>query len=499
MRLFLAGLLLAGSTIWAAELATQVSQVLESSAAAQAAFWGVQVVDLSSGKILVSQNANRLFVPASNTKLFTTALALIRLGPDHRFLTTVLAPQAPDSAGIVTSLRLVGGGDPNLSARVIPYHPDPNIPAIPAGNPLEAIEDLAGQIFQHGVRRVDGDVIGDDTAYIWEPYPEGWAVDDGIWDYGAPVSALSINDNTVALRLLPGERVGDLARLKVIPALEFYAIDNRVHTIAGKERKILVDRVPAEPQVRLWGQIPLKDAGEVQFLGIAEPAVYAARALADALARRGVAVTGRAVACHLYPNQVADLKVGPAPQPTPGVELARRVSAPLFEDLRITDKISQNLHAEMALRAVGRVTRHIGSREAGLEEMKAFLAGLGVEETGYVMHDGSGLTRLNLVSPAAVVGLLRYMYASPRRDYWVSFLPVGGVDGTLHTRFGEIGATRGRILAKTGSLSHVSALSGYAERKDGKILAFSILVNNYQAPTSEVRALIDKICMLMLD
>jgi D-alanyl-D-alanine carboxypeptidase/D-alanyl-D-alanine-endopeptidase (penicillin-binding protein 4) len=195
---------------------------------------------------------------------------------------------------------------------------------------------------------------------------------------------------------------------------------------------------------------------------------------------------------------VASLKNGPAPEPEPGVELARRDSAPLLEDLRIADKVSQNLHAEMALRAVAKARRHIGSREAGIAEEQAFLDEMGIDRASYTFADGSGLSRLDMVAPAAVVRLLGRMYNSALRDAWVSLLPVAGQDGTLHARFADT-AMAGRIFAKTGTLSHVGALSGYARRSNGKMLAFSILVNNHNGPAADLRAAIDRVCALMLE
>ena len=178
--------------------------------------------------------------------------------------------------------------------------------------------------------------------------------------------------------------------------------------------------------------------------------------------------------------------------------MARRDSAPLLEDLRITDKVSQNLHAEMALRAVAQARRQIGSREAGIAEEQAFLDEVGVDRGSYTFADGSGLSRLDLVTPTAVVRLLAHMYHSAARDAWISLLPVAGKDGTLHARFAGTAAA-GRMFAKTGSLSHVAALSGYARRGNGQMLAFSILVNNYNGPPADLRAAIDRVCTLMLE
>ncbi len=344
---------------------------------ARTSFWGVRIVSLEPNRVLFERNAERLFLPASNAKLFTTALALSRLGPDYRFQTRVAADRTVGEDGCVESLRLIGGGDPNLSGRAIPYRRD-----APPGDPLAAIDDLAAQVAAHGVRRVTADIIGDDSAYVWQPYPDGWSIDDPVWDYGAAVSALCINDNTISVGILPGGNVSDPARLVLTPPVEYYEIDNRVRTVAPAgevERKIAVERLPGVRQLRIWGDLPLHDSGDTEVLGIDDPALYAACAFRDALLRRGIVIRGEPRALHLYPNQVADLRNGPAPEPEPGVELAQRDSAPLLEDLRITDKVSQNLHAEMALRAVAKARGHIGSREAGLAQEQAFLDEIGID------------------------------------------------------------------------------------------------------------------------
>jgi D-alanyl-D-alanine carboxypeptidase/D-alanyl-D-alanine-endopeptidase (penicillin-binding protein 4) len=476
-------------------LGERVLRAIDASPVARAAFWGIQIVDLENGQTLYELNPNRFFVPASNTKLFTTALALVRLGRDYRFDTWVRAAAEPDANGVVRGgLRLVGGGDPNLSARAIPYR----IGAA-TGNPLAAIEDLAAQTVARGVRRVEGDIVGDDTWYVFEPYPPGWGIDDPQYEYGAPVSALTLNDNAMTMLIRPGARPGDPAGIIFEPPLEFYQLDNRVRTIASGERRLRFDREPGGLQLRLWGTIPLKDRGVDRLLGIEDPALWAAMAFRRALERLGVTVSGKTTARHIRPNEIDDLERGPTPDPRAwGVEVAHRISEPLVEDLRVTGKVSQNLHAELALRAVARARRGIGSRHAGIEEMKIFLDELGIERSQYNLVDGSGLARLNLLTPASVMTLLRYMYGSPWREAWIGLLPVAGEDGTLSARFGNSPA-KGRIFAKTGSLSHVSTLSGYALRADGGWSAFSILVNNYNASSGEVRGVMDRICNLIVE
>ena len=468
------------SVLGAAELPAKIQEALDAATAIRRGLLGLQIVNLKSGEIVFESNSDRLFVPASNSKLFTMALGLTRLGPDHRFHTTVVAGSEPDPDGrIAGTLTLVGDGDPNLSGRELPYRVDS-----PPGDGLQAIEDLASQVVARGVRRIDGAIVGDDSAYVWDPYPDGWGMGDALWEYGAPVSALTINDNAFTLRVLPG----DPARVAIEPPLEFYQIDNQVRP--GATRKIRVEREPGSRQLRIWGTLPLKGPGQSENLAIHDPALYAAVALRDALARRGVAIRGEAMARHALPGQ--------SREPTTGFELARRDSAPLLDDLRVTAKVSQNLHAELILRAVARARRGAGSVEAGIEEMRAFLKEIGVTPAEYLPTDGSGLSRKNLVTPIALVKLLQFMYRSPHREDWLSLLPIGGEDGTLKLRLRNTAAA-GRIHAKTGSLTHVSSLSGYAERRDGTMLVFSFLSNNQDAAPAEVRAVLDKICVLITE
>lgn len=488
---WLALLLLSHAALAAPPLKQRIEAAIARSPAARRAHWGIHVVDLASGRARYARNENGFFVPASNTKLFSTALALLRLGPEHRFRTLLIAERPPDSAGRVASdLVLYGGGDPTMSGRPLPY-----AKGAAAGDPLAAIDALAAQAVERGLRHLDGDLIGDDTAYPWDPYPEGWAQDDTLWEYGAPVSALTLNDNTITLTLRPGERPGDPARLFQRPALEYYAFENRVRTVAGGVRKIAFTRAPGSREPRLSGAIPVGDSGTAMLIAIDDPALYAATALRDALERRGVRIRGRVLARHRSWEGAGE----PPRNAPPGVELARRESPPLIETLRVINKISQNLQAELVLREVARVRRGVGGREAALEELKSLLAEIGAAKDDYHFEDASGLSRLTLVTPALVTRLLRHVYSAPAGGVaWVSLLPVGAEDGTLASRFEGRPAAR-RIHAKTGTIAHVSALAGYVERAGKPVLAFSVMANNYNAPASEIRRVIDKIGLVLVD
>jgi D-alanyl-D-alanine carboxypeptidase/D-alanyl-D-alanine-endopeptidase (penicillin-binding protein 4) len=467
----------------AAGLGERIDSLLRSGGAAGPAFWGIHVVDAVTGESLYERNADQLFVPASNVKLFTTALALARLGPEFRFQTVVRTEAQPDQAGRLTgNLWLYGGGDPTLSGRDYPYRKRAT-----AGDPLRGIEELADRVAAQGVHRIEGDIIGDDSLYPWEPYPPGWTQGDSLWDYGAPVSALTLNDNTIWLTVRPGTRAGVPAILSLRPAVEYYVVHNQVQTVERPGGRVVIERVPGARELRVSGQIALSDPGQTYALALDDPARYAAAALAEALVRRGIFIRGRPRAWHA---STPDAGVQPP------VELGRRLSPALTEILRVINKESQNLHAELVLRAVAQVCSGSGTRRAGLEEMRRFLGEVGLPEGVCRLEDGSGLSRRNLVTPRAVTQLLVFMYNGPYRDIWTGLLPVGGEDGTLQDRFRNVPEGRS-IRAKTGTLASSSALSGYAETPRGQVLAFSILVNNHAADTSEVRGLIDRISIVI--
>lgn len=462
----------------------------------------MHVADAATGAPLYAWNGDRLFLPASNLKLFTFALAMERLGPDYRFSTRVLLEASGD-------LVLVGSGDPSLSGRVYPYKKD-----TPSGPPLDPIEELAAQIVRRGIRRIDGDIVGDDRLFPWVPYPPSWSVDDTERDYGAPVSALSLDDNAVAMTIQPGARPGEHASMSMSPAVEFLTIDHRVvtgpHGVSSANSPaipsaIRLRHVPGSRQWIVTGSIPAGNAPVTEFLPVDDPAAFAAAALYDALVRRGVAIRGRPVARHRAPGVEYVAPVGG--------EVASLQSPPLAELLRVAEKVSQNLHAELILREVGRVRRNAtrdgtrdGTAEAGLEEMSVFLKALKGEgrvagapiDDGVHIDDGSGLGRNTLVTPRLITRLLIREYASNDRDVWISLLPAGGEDGTLEHRLCCVSEGRG-IRAKTGTLSRAIALSGYAGSRSSGTLAFSILVNDFSAPSADVRAWVDKIALALLE
>jgi D-alanyl-D-alanine carboxypeptidase/D-alanyl-D-alanine-endopeptidase (penicillin-binding protein 4) len=486
------GLLLGGASLQA-----DIDELLVRPIARQA-FWGVHVRDLDSGEILYDHSGEKLFVPASNAKLFSTALGLVRLGPDYQFTTTVVSTTAPTPDGLVTGdLVLVGGGDPNLSSRVIPYNPRKAFEK----DPMVPLAELARQIAEAGVRRVVGNLIGDDSRYVRQNYGEGWSWQDTNWGYGAPVGALCFNDNQIEILVQPDSVAGRPARLTLRPDISYYGLENRSRTATTRTvaQNLELEREPGTRRVALWGEISIRSVGRTFSVAVDDPGLFAAFALRSELEKRGVTITGEVLSRHAWPWEHHGLKRASFPRKAPeGQQVASIQSARLVEGLRVINKDSQNLHAEMLLREVGFVIRNVGSYEAGLEELEDFLMEAGLNKREFEFVDASGLSRKDLVSPAGTVQLLTHMWNSPHRNDYLETLPVAGEDGTLDWRFSRTTA-RGRIRAKTGTLGHVTALSGYATTENGRNLAFSIYVNNFSVAGSYIRSLVDRIVVAMIE
>lgn len=472
-------------------------------------FWGVEVVSLSTGRTLFTYNADKLFTPASNTKLFTTSAALALIGPDYKFRTTVETTGTLDRYGRLTGdVVVVGRADPNLSGRTLPY----NLHTERGSTPVHVLEELANQLVQKGVRFLDGDVVGDDSYFAFERYGEGWAQDDMSREWGAPVSALTINDNVQFLSIMPADRAGEKAFINITPFGDYYQLDNRIMTTpAGTgPRNVTIAREPGSKLLTLWGTIPADDPGFHEYAAIEDPADFVARLFRMMLEQRGITVYGKARAKHLELANLSTFTVtasAPAgggdvprnlPPSVPTLVLAAYNSQPLAQDLRVVNKVSQNLHAELLLRLLGREKGTAGTIEAGSEVLRGFLSQADIRSDEYVFFDGSGLSRQNLITPHAVVKLLLYVSKQPWGPQFVDTLPVAGVDGSLAERFRNDPA-QGRVQAKTGSLGHVNALSGYATTLKGERVAFSIISNNHNLTSKVALQTIDQIVSAVVD
>jgi D-alanyl-D-alanine carboxypeptidase/D-alanyl-D-alanine-endopeptidase (penicillin-binding protein 4) len=517
-------------------LAVQIQDVLNQPQLTRA-HWGIHAVDAETGKVLYSLNADQLFLPASNAKLFTTAAVLATAGPDYRFRTTVESAAKPDADGrLAGDLVLVGRGDPNLSSRVLPYE----LKTERTSSPIQVLEELVDQVARNGLRSVSGDLLADDTFYAAERLAPGWAQDDLQWIDGAPVSALTFNDNVDLLNIQPGAQAGDKAAISWSPDSAYYTIDNRIVTTAqGTPRKIGIHRDPGGKTITVWGTIPLGDRGMKEPMAVDDPAEFTAHLFLTLLQQRGITVAGKARARHADIAQfydqappVAATAATPIPASTvttttalaasstpsaagneassstpnassptssqaQAVVLAEHVSLPLIEDVRVTNKTSQNLHAELALHLVGKLAGFSGSFEGGSAAVKQFLLQAGVKEEEFVLLDGSGLSRRDLVTPNAVVQLLLYALHQPWGTAYEGSLPIAAVDGSLSERFLNT-PSAGLIHAKTGTLSHVNGLSGYGQTVQGRKFVFSIFCNNHSLGSAKILPVIDAVVQLLV-
>lgn len=476
-------------------VAAHIDELLERPAARRT-FWGIAVRDLETGSTVYARNPDKLFLPASNVKLFSTALALRRLGAGYSFATKLVAEGDLDEDGVLRgNLRLIGGGDPNLSARVLPYRKKDHF----GPDRLEPVRRLARQVKDTGIRRIRGDLVGDDSRYVWQPYPRGWSYADTLYDYGSPVSALVFNDNLIEVRVTPGPAHAP-ARLRVVPPLIFYDVANRTSTPPGRYvNRRLAARWGEQPgEVVITGQIPLQSRGRTFRLAAADPARYAALALRAALEGMGIEIDGDVRAHHLLPERLPSLRSLAKSQSRKVHDpLAEAPSASLRELIQVVNKDSVNLHAEMLMREVALQESRVGSQEAAVANLQRFLAEAGLRTGEFILRDGSGLSRHNLIAPSATVRLLEYMWNSSDREAYLASLPVAGRDGTLDWRF-QRSPARGRIRAKTGSMSHVLTLSGYAVRRDGRTYAFSIFANNFGLASSSTQQLVDRVAEALI-
>jgi D-alanyl-D-alanine carboxypeptidase/D-alanyl-D-alanine-endopeptidase (penicillin-binding protein 4) len=453
--------------------------------------WGILVVDAQSGETLYQRHAENYFVPASNMKLFTTALALARLGPDFRFRTTLETRGALSRKGrLAGDLVLVGRGDPNLSSRKFPFVKEAEFD----GAPEKALAELANQAVARGLREIRGDVVADDSYFPRERYPNGWEVDDMVWSYGAAVSAIVVNDNAVTLTLVPGAAPGKPVAITLEPWTRDFTLRNEVLTSPpGTKPDLTLTREPGAPLVVLRGTYPLKGEPRKMLLAIEEPAEHAAALLKRLLEERGVRVRGAARAQHEPP--ASNGAAGPAREP---LVLAEHLSVPLADAVQAVNKMSENLHTELLLRAAARQKGPWSTAEDLAKFAAEFYAEAGIAAGDVIQTDGSGLSRHDLVTPRAVVTLLQYAARQPWFPAYYASLPVAGADGTLLDRLKNTPAA-GRIHAKTGSVEHVRSLSGFAELPGGRRVIFSILTNNQGAKNHEATAALDALCVALVE
>lgn len=447
----------------AAEVGPKVDALIQRLAPPEAHV-GVSVVRFGTGEVLYAREANKLFTPASLQKLATSAAALGLLGAQKRFLTRVLTQGQVESGVLKGDLVLKGEGDPMLEA--------------------QDLEKLATNLRAQGIREVAGDLVGDATAFSPEGRgPAGWAWDDLDAGYGATASGLTLHRNAVTVTVSPAARAGEAPRLDINPATNYLQLRNTARTLASGEQGTLgfgLERfAPGSWQeaLNVRGGLTTGAATETEQLAVADPARFTLTVFKEALGRQGVALRGQ-----------PRLGATPAGART----ITSHQSPPLADIVHEMLKDSDNLIAETVLLHLGvKGKGGPGTWEKGLATLRGYLERAGWANDSYRLSDGSGLSRYNAVSPAQLTRLLGYL--PTQRLAYPSFLiglPVAGVDGTLARRLIGPG-TRGRLRAKTGTMSGVSGLAGYLETQDGETLVVAVMTTGFVGPATKIRQLQD--------
>ena len=443
---------------------------------------GILIVDPERGDTLYSHNAGKLFMPASNQKILTGAVALAQLGPDFRFSTGVFA-DGPVVEGVLQgNLRFEGMGDPSISDRM----------ATDAMRPLRAIAD---SLALRGIARVTGALVSGADVFPDASYGFGWSWDDLDNAYSAGVDELFFNEGFMRLDVIGGPSEGTPVRVNVRPVRSFPRVlvlaRTGVPRAAGETRRRMRVRNDSTDAgtILIEGEVPAGDSASVTFSYRDQSRAYL-EAVREALTDRGMQVdSGVSSVRTVFPDSA--LRREPA-----GTLLFSMVSPPLREIMQAFEKPSQNQIGEILLKSLGRARTGVGSADSGSRVVRDQLLAWGARADGFVIRDGSGLSRHNVVTPETIVLVLDAMRRSTHARIFMDALPIAGVDGTIRGRMRGSPA-QGNLRAKTGTLDMVRSLSGYVTTPEGRTLIFSVLANNFRVPNRDVEEVQDAIGVML--
>lgn len=447
-------------------LAEQIEAALASDPGLARGIAGVRVESLRDGRVLYEKNSDLVFVPASNMKLIVSAASLDLLEPDHKIPTSLYTTGTQAGGVLKGDLILIGQGDCTLST--------------------SNLQEMAEKIKSMGIGTVEGNVVGDDSAFDGVRYGGGWSWDYLSYYYAAPISALSLHRNVVWVWVRPGEKMGDPAVISLDPDTSYMTVENRCTTVAkdGKQ-SIGVGRVRGQNVIRVTGQVALgyDPKGHEGTTTVEDPTLFTATVFLETLRKSGVEVKGEAVSGR---------------KPGNAEFVMAHYSPPMSEMIRLLNKPSDNLIAESLLKHLGFKLNGRGSSSSGADAEMEFIKKIGGDAEGVKITDGSGLSRLNFVSPRNFIAVLKYMHGHKHSRIYIDSLPIMGVDGTLRSRMQDT-AAQGNIKAKTGYVGRARSLSGYATTKSGEPLVFSMLMNNYTCETSVINEIQNKIALALVN
>lgn len=436
------------------------------------AFWGVVIKSLDTGEFFYKRNANKLFVPASNLKLITTALGLQILGFDYQFKTEFYAKGNIDGSILNGDLIIKGYGDPTISARFY-------------DSTLHVFNMWADSLLEKGIDEIKGNIIGDDNVFDERGLGEGWAWDYESYWYSAPSGALSFNDNCIDISVFPTIS-GESADITVVPETNYILLNNKVVTVSDdSSTSIDIYRERGTNIIYVYGTITESSQELKTYATVHNPTQYTAVVFKDVLESRGIKVKGYAIDY----DDVDYIKNG-----KPKELLFTHYSVTLDEIIKVINKNSQNFFAEQLLKVIGYENANFGSAKKGLEVLRETLRNLGMNPDNMILVDGSGLSRLNMVTPSQIVTILDQMYRSDLFPFFYNSLPVAGMNGTLAFRMRKTRA-QDNVRAKTGFLGSARSLSGYVHTGDNEPIAFCLIANNYTVPSAMADRLQDYVCI----
>ena len=429
-----------------------------------AAAWGIAVVSLDSGRTLYAHDADRLLQPASTAKLFTAALSLSSLGPAYRIPTQLLADGRLSKGRLDGPLILRGRGDPTLGT----------------ASSADWAEQLASQAAAQGLRFVRGGLIADDTWFAGPAHGSGWEAEDLQSWFAVPASALSVDENIVRVTVTPAAAAGQPATISTTPQEALPSIDGQILTTAHRTPdNINLYRGPGDDTLHVFGSVAAGGHARDFKLAMADPARVAGLQLSHALKNHGVQIIGKLRVLH-WPQA--------SPAPSAQAKLLGEVrSPPVSEILKSGLKRSQNLYLQNLLLTVGAIqppptyAGFVSTERRGIQALRRLLNEIGIPPPASLIDEGTGLSRRDLVTPAAMARLLSYLAAQPSAGWVREALPIAGVDGTLIGHMRRT-AAENNVRAKTGSMRYVHCLAGYVTTASGEHLAFAIMLNNYARP-----------------
>ncbi len=438
--------------------------------------FGFQLLEVGAqgkpNRVLLEHDADRGYMTASNMKLIASAVALDVLGPEFVYTTRLVGRGKQLGAAFAGDLVLVGAGDPTFGARAF----EPNGATAPFARMAKALR-------ARGIEYVTGCVIGDDDVHPDEIMGLGWDWSYHADWYAAQVSGLCFNENCIDL-IFGGTRVGAPPTCKLDPETAYIELVNHVRCVDRASGDVVFSRGLGTNRIVVSGTLPVQTKAKRDWGSVHNPTLFAATVLREELMRRGVRVDGPAV----DGDQLAGGSAA-----TAQVVFYEHRSPSMRKILESLNKRSQNLYAEQVLRTAGRKLGGDGSMRSGAAAVRRVFAKFGIDTDGLVIADGSGLSRLNLVQPRQLTALLAAFVHHEHAKLFLATLPVAGIDGTLRGRFPPGAPAHGRVLAKTGYIGRVVALSGYVPRRGDTPLAFSVLVNDFHAPTARIKKLVDQL------